>query len=127
MHRRLLPRSAATRRRMAIALTIFLAVVIGLLTLLPLETPDLVPGSDKIHHVLGFAALAFPSAFLVPKLVRWIAPLALAYGALIEVVQPYVGRIGDASDFWADALGVLIGLGLGLVANTWAGRARRKP
>jgi VanZ family protein len=112
---------------MAIALTIFLAAVIGVLTLLPLETPEVLPGSDKIHHVLGFAALAFPSAFLFPKLVRWIAPLALAYGALIEVVQPYVGRIGEASDFWADAIGVLIGLGLGLVANAREGRTRRKP
>lgn len=126
MHRRMLPRSSATRRRIAIALTILLAVVIGLLTLLPLETSEIIPGSDKIHHVLGFAALAFPSAFLFPKLVRWIAPLALAYGALIEVVQPYVGRIRDASDFWADAVGVLVGLALGLAANSWAGRARRK-
>lgn len=126
MYYHLLPRSAATRRRIAVALTIFLAVVIGLLTLMPLETPEVIPGSDKTHHVLGFAALAFPSAFLFPKLVRWIAPLALAYGALIEVVQPYVGRTGDASDFWADAIGVLVGLGLGLAANSWVGRARRK-
>lgn len=126
MHRHLLPRSASTRRRMAIALTIFLAAMIGLLTLMPLETPEIIPGSDKTHHILAFAALAFPSAFLVPKLVRWIAPLALAYGALIEIVQPHVGRSRDASDFWADAIGVLIGLGLGLAAHSWAGRARRK-
>lgn len=125
MNRSLRPRTAATRRRIAIALTIALAAVIGVLTLMPLETPDLVPGSDKTHHILAFAALAFPSAYLFPKLVRWVAPLALAYGAVIEVLQPYVGRFRDVSDFWADAIGVLIGLLLGLAANSWRARVRR--
>lgn len=109
--------SAPIRRRVTIALTIGLAIGIGTLTLYPLDKPDMIPGSDKLHHVLAFAALVFPGAVLFPPIVRWVAPLAIAYGAAIEVIQPHVGRAGEVGDFWADVAGVLIGLVLGLAAN----------
>ena len=39
------------------------------------------------------------------------------FGALIEIIQPYVNRFGDTADFTADAIGVLIGFSFGVIGN----------
>ena len=46
-----------------------------------------------------------------------IAPLALLFGGAIELIHPYVNRFGDFSDFWADFVGVLIGVTLAILLN----------
>jgi VanZ family protein len=92
----------------ALAVTLALAAVIAYLTLAPIHETG-VPGSDKSHHFLAFAALAFPLSFSRPRLAPWVAFAAAAYGGAIEIIQPLVGRSGEVLDFMADAMGAFIG------------------
>ncbi len=50
-----------------------------------------------------------PLTFNKLKNIYWVLPVAL-FGALIELIQPFVGRHGDINDFYADALGSIIGV-----------------
>ena len=106
------------RRIIALGLTLVLSVIIAILTLLPVSAPQVVPGTDKAHHLLGFAALTFPSALLYPRSLAIVLPCSLLFGGAIELIQPYVGRKGEFADFSADAVGALIGVGLGLTLRT---------
>jgi len=105
------PRSAT--RLITLILTGFLALTVGLLALTPLaKLPELTSG-DKVQHLVAFAVLMFPAAALIPKDLVWLLPLALLYGGLIEVVQPYVNRCCVRGDFWADSVGAILGAGIG--------------
>jgi len=78
----------------------------------PPQAPD---GTDKIVHLIAFAALAFPLARtgrigLLPVFVG-----ASAFGGLIEVFQPSFGRSADMQDWIADITGVGLGILLALV------------
>jgi len=76
--------------------------------------------TSRPHVMIGqfaFAALTFPCALIYRRAVRWIVPSALLFGILIELIQPQVGRMGEIADFYADALGAMLGLGQGLAAN----------
>lgn len=85
--------------------------------------PTAPPGTDKVVHLLLFAALAgtgrlarLPAAPLLVGLV--------GYAALSEVLQELlpIGRSGD----WVDALVDIIGAGLGWAFTTeLAGKLRR--
>ena len=82
-------------------------------TLTPAVEIPLQDGRDKLWHMAGFAALVFPVAVTRPGW-SWRSRvsavlLAAALGALIEGIQPHVGRSGD----WADALANLAGAMLG--------------
>ena len=105
------------RARLAAALTIALALIVGLGAMWPL--PDLPgpPGRDKTMHVLAFAAIALPSAVLKPRMLLWIVPASLAYGIAIEIIQPLVGRERELMDLTADAIGTLSGAAAGLAMN----------
>jgi VanZ family protein len=110
------------RRLVALSLTFFLFVVIGFLTLTPATMLPEVTGSDKTHHVVAFAALAFPCALLYRMSLYWLVPAILIFGTMIELVQPYVGRYGERADFYADFIGAIIGVSMGLALNhliTW--------
>lgn len=104
-------------KRAAISLTCVLAVLIGILALIPLSVPQGVPGTDKMHHVIAFAALVLPIAALSPRSLIWVLPLVIAYGGLIEIIQPYTGRFGEWKDFQADVIGALLGMFFGLVIH----------
>ena len=106
------------RRIMALGVTLVLAFIITLLTLLPVSAPQGVPGTDKAHHLLGFAALTLPSALLYPRSLVIVLPCSLLFGGAIELIQPYVGRQGEFADFSADAVGALVGVGVGLALRT---------
>lgn len=99
---------------LALGSTALLAVLIAYLTLSAGDLGTLAPGSDKLHHALAFAALAFPIAALQP---RWTLPAMLvfaAFGGAIELIQPYVGRSRDVMDWLADVIGLGLGASLGL-------------
>lgn len=98
--------------------TILLGIVITLLTLAPISGES-VPGSDKLHHVLGFAALAFPLPFARSRLAIPVALGVMAYGGMIELVQPYFGRHAEWADFLADAVGATLGAALGTLSGKW--------
>ena len=99
-------------KRISILLTVVIAAVIALSTLTPLPTKIDVPGSDKWHHSVAFAVLVFPLVYCNKIYVTSIALVALSYGGLIEIVQPYVNRYGEFNDFVADGIGVCIGIAL---------------
>jgi len=98
------------RKYLDIPLTVVVTTGLTVAMLWPLEAPPPAPqGSDKLVHFIAFAALAFPLARtgrfgLIPVLI----------GAIIELIQPTFNRSAELSDWIADTLGVLIGIGLGL-------------
>ena len=72
-------------------------------------------GSDKLVHLVAFAALAFPLARtgrfgLLPVFIG-----ASAFGGAIELIQPSFNRSADVNDWVADIVGVILGIGLGLL------------
>ena len=104
----------------AISVTAVLAAVIAVLTLAQLPVhQNGVPGSDKLHHLLAFAALAFPLSAARPRLAPWVVLGVVGYGGLIEIIQPYTGRQAEWGDLVADAGGALLGSVAGAAAGLW--------
>ncbi len=90
--------------------TLILFASIGILSLTPLEQLPPAPGSDKLHHLIAYAALAFPVSLRRPHY-WWLILLGfLLYSGLIELIQPFVNRYGEWLDMLANSAGVLIGL-----------------
>lgn len=94
--------------------TILIAVLIGFVTLIPAQQLPNAPGSDKLHHVIAFAALVIPMCYAKPHQFWKYALYGAAFGAFIEIVQPLVNRSGEASDFLADVIGIALGVSIGL-------------
>jgi len=59
-----------------------------------------------------------PAASLYRRALIWLLPLIIVFGGAIELIQPYVNRQGEWQDFLADAIGALIGVAIGLVAQS---------
>jgi VanZ family protein len=92
-----------------LTLTFLLLILFGTLT--PrnvIEVPGF--GSDKLYHFLAFTLLVMPLTFNKLKNIYWVLPIVIIFGALIELIQPFVGRHGDINDFYADAIGSVIGV-----------------
>ena len=78
----------------------------------PLPTPD---GSDKLAHLAAFAALVFPLT-LTRRTNLWLVIIgASAFGGLLELIQPTFNRSADLNDWFADILGVMLGIAFGLI------------
>ena len=93
---------------------LLLAGIIGYATLTPLVAPlPDVPQSDKLLHFLAFAALVLPLAASDPRNWAWALGLAVAYGGVIELIQPHVNRQAEWGDVLANALGAALGVILG--------------
>lgn len=77
---------------------------------------------DKLHHLLGFAALAFTLrlAFPRPHFI-WLMAVSLAAALLIELGQGFLPhRMPSIGDMLANTLGVLLGWGCSLlVQGSW--------
>ena len=101
-------------------------MLIAYLTLTPPQ-PEPIDGflSDKSYHVVAFAALIFPGALRDLRSLIWLIPAALFFGAVIEFVQPLVGRSAKLADFGTDAAGVACGLMIALTMRRWWFRPRR--
>ena len=104
------------RKYLDIPLTLIVTTVLTVAMLWPINQPPLAPdGTDKLVHLIAFAALAFPLARtgrigLIPVFVG-----ASAFGGLIELIQPSFGRSADMQDWIADILGVGLGIVLALL------------
>ena len=87
-----------------------IVALISILSLYPVESLPPVPGTDKTHHFIAYAALAFPLALARPKM--WLAGIIvmLGYSGAIELIQPYVNRYGEWLDLGANALGLVFGI-----------------
>jgi VanZ family protein len=104
----------------------WIAVVFALVMALLPQPPQL-PGyaSDKVQHILAFAALAalgsiaYPSASSI-RLLAWLS----AFGALIEAFQaiPSLNRDSDIVDWVADTCAAAVVLG---PVRWWRRRAQR--
>jgi hypothetical protein len=75
--------------------------------------PNWLTQVDKLYHTMAFAALVIPAALFDRGAVRWMIIGGLILGAAIEFIQPSVGRDADMMDFFADATGLVLGLGVG--------------
>lgn len=113
-----------TATRWSILLTIALGTAIAILTLMPPSQVDMPSGSDKPSHFIAFLALALPLAIVKPRWGGWLFMLFTAFGAAIEIIQPYVGRSRELADLFADMAGVVCGMALGLLVQRLFPRPR---
>ncbi|MCZ4353064.1 VanZ family protein [Roseovarius aestuarii] len=97
--------------------TVLLTVVIAVLTLMPSSQADGPPTPDKLYHFIAFAALVVPLGLVYPRHIWWVVVTATAYGGLIEIIQPSVGRGAEWLDLLADLLGAITGA---VGARRWA-------
>ena len=83
-------------------------VFVTFLSLSP-RVPSQSLGSDKLNHLLAYAAVAFPIAFVRPS--RWLSLLFLCaiWSGLIELLQPFVLRSAEWLDLIANIGGILVG------------------
>ena len=73
-----------------------------------LQAPE---GSDKLDHLIEFAALAFPlgRTGLLPV---FMGPST--FGGVIELIQSRFNRSAEVNDWIGDVVGVILGIGYGL-------------
>lgn len=90
-------------------ITILLLVSIATLSLWPAAYLPEVPGTDKTHHFIAYAALMLPTALRKPKYWLTLTLLFLAFSGAIELIQPYVNRYGEWLDMAANASGLVCG------------------
>ena len=104
------------RKYLDIPITLIVTLTLTVAMLWPLKAPPPAPdGSDKIVHLLAFAALSFPLARtgrfgLLPVFLG-----ASAFGGIIELIQPTFNRSADMNDWIADIIGVAVGIVCGLL------------
>lgn len=98
-------------------LTLVFLGLIAVATLTPLDHLPPPPGNDKTHHLIGFAVVALPTALRMPAY-WWLLCLGfVAYGGMIELIQPSVNRHAEWADFVANGCGVVLGMVLGVLLN----------
>ncbi len=90
-------------------ITLILLASIATLSLWPSTYLPSVPGTDKTHHFIAYAALIFPTALKQPKYYLAIVVAFIAFSGAIELIQPYVNRYGEWLDMMANTLGLLCG------------------
>ena len=103
------------------AVLIALGILYGTLNPNP-PGPPLRGNADKIAHFMAFATLVFVPVVTAPGRCRWMLPLAIAFGGLIELMQPQFGRAAEWGDFWANNAGAVAGAILGVLTNRLAMR-----
>ena len=97
---------------------LLVAVSIALLRPEPIAVRDeLVPEEGRFHaakafHIIGYAILTGLGTIGFPGRGITLGACLVAHGALVEIIQPHVGRNGTVTDVAFDAVGVLLGLWL---------------
>jgi VanZ family protein len=79
--------------------------------------------NDKAEHVLAYTAMAFlPALHERRRALAFIAPGLVALGILLEFGQLFSpGRSFEVGDMVADAIGVIVGVCLGLLLSPKSG------
>ncbi len=98
-------------------LSALILLAITVLSLYPLDNLPEVPGTDKTHHLIAYAALAYPAVLKKPNNWIYIIIFFIFYGGLIELIQPYVNRYGEWLDMLANTCGVFLGIILALITD----------
>jgi VanZ family protein len=88
------------------------AGIIGTLSLTPGTSLPEVPISDKLEHFLAYALLGLLLSLRRHSIYALAATLlaSIAYGSLIELIQPYLNRHGELGDILANSSGALAGV-----------------
>jgi VanZ family protein len=88
--------------------------------------PGEIPHSDKLLHFTAFGVLAFlywqfarVRRGVGPRFVWSSAVVLIAYAALDEYLQQFVGRFTDVMDFVADAAGIVAVLAILEIHRRW--------
>ncbi|MGF1589268.1 MAG: VanZ family protein [Pleurocapsa sp.] len=92
--------------------TLFILTIITVLSLWPLASLPPLPGTDKAHHFVAYAALMFPTALRKPNYWPIITLFFIGWSGAIELIQPSVNRYGEFEDLAAN----VGGLGCGFLA-----------
>jgi hypothetical protein len=101
-----------------IYLTIVLALIILIGMLAPISEVATAPaGTDKIIHIVAFAALAFPLALTKRIGLFPLFIFASFFGGITEVIQTSVGRNADINDWFSDIFGIAFGIGIARITN----------
>ena len=104
------------RKHLDILITLTVTLILTVAMLWPLATPPPAPdGSDKLLHLIAYAALSFPLARTGRFGLISVFVGAGAFGGLIELVQPTFNRNADINDWMADIIGVVFGIVCGLI------------
>lgn len=90
-------------------ITCLLLVSITTLSLWPADYLPAVPGTDKTHHFIAYAALIFPTALKQPKNTLILVIAFTGFSGAIELIQPYVNRYGEWLDMLANTIGLICG------------------
>ena len=104
------------RKHLDIHLTLVVTAILTVAMLWPLDQPPPLPdGGDKLVHLIAFAALSFPLSRtgrfgLLPVFVG-----ASVFGGIVELIQPSFNRSSDINDWFADIMGIVIGIICGLI------------
>lgn len=99
------------------------AILLVLCVMPSRDLPD--PGTgDRFEHTAAWFVLTLTGYVLAPNRRLAIPAFALAYGALIEVLQGAAGtgRHSDTADFVADSLGVALAVAVFLLVRKFAPR-----
>ena len=104
----------STRPARALTLTAVITAAIVTLSLTPAPSLPPAPGSDKLHHIVAYAAAALPCALWHPRALIWVLPALVGVSGAIELIQPAVNRYGEWADMGANLGGLGIGAALGL-------------
>ena len=83
-------------------------LLISVATLTPLEHMPTAPGSDKLHHVIGFAGWASLCAFGSLQRFHQLCIGIFLWGGAIELIQPFVNRYGEWADLAANTTGIVL-------------------
>ncbi|WLE97930.1 MAG: VanZ family protein [Candidatus Electrothrix communis] len=113
-------------RKYWVAWTIIILVAITGLSLWPNKSLPSVPGGDKIHHLIAYAALVFPVALRRPKSWYLIVVLFIAFSGLIELIQPFVYRYGEWLDLAANIIGLACGILFAEAVRRWEAVTKRE-
>ena len=92
-------------------------VLIAFLSLTPLQALPGVPGNNKTHHFIAYAALFFPVALAKPKHWFLIGLVCAALSGVIELIQPFVNRYAEWLDLFANSIGLCCGFILAWLTN----------
>ena len=107
-------------KRYWILITLFILTAITSLSLSPLEELPPIPGTDKIHHFIAYAALMLPTAIKKPKYGGAIVFFFICWSGAIELLQPYVNRYGEWRDLLANITGLFGGWAIAKIGELWA-------
>jgi len=93
--------------------TMAIAIFIAAGSLMPAEDAQSLPGSDFSHHAIPYGVLSFFALLAAAGKLKPVIVLlgVLVFGATLECIQPFFGRVSDFSDVIANAVGIVAGLG----------------